>query len=114
MTVVCIHAHDTRLSAGVAWSDDVTTLRGQVLLLHNQLMYERHKREIYAKRNRRLLGRVVNVTALEERNSAMVRRTSFYLCLGGAGNCAFVFASNEPLLTNVRFSMLLLLFWLCS
>ena len=74
---MCIHAHDARLSAGVAWSDDVTTLRGQVLLLHNQLMYERHKREIYAKRNRRLLGRVVNVTALEERNSAMVRRSSF-------------------------------------
>ena len=57
---------------GVAWSDNVTTLRGQILLLHNQLMYERHKREVYAKRNRRLLKPIVNVAALEELNAAMV------------------------------------------
>ena len=92
--MVRIDADDARLCAGVAWSDDVTTLRGQVLLLHNQLMYERHKREIYAKRNRRLLGRVVNVTALEERNSAMVRRTSFYLLFRRGWKLCFRFCSN--------------------
>ena len=47
-------------------------LRGQILLLHNQLMYERHKRELFAKRNRRLLGRIVQNAALEERTTALV------------------------------------------
>ena len=35
-------------------------------------MFERHKRELHAKRNRRLLGRIVKTTALEEQNTAMV------------------------------------------
>lgn len=51
--------------------DDLDILRGQVQLLHNQVMYERHKRELYAKRNRRLLGRITKATALEEQNLAM-------------------------------------------
>ena len=57
---------------GVAWSDKPSVLRGQILLLHNQLMYERHKRELFAKRNRRLLGRIVHNAALEERTTALV------------------------------------------
>lgn len=47
-------------------------LRSQLLLLHNQLLYERHKREQHALRNRRLFGRIVNTTALEEQNNSMV------------------------------------------
>ena len=67
------------MSTGFQWSEDVGILRGQILLLHNQLMYERHKRELYAKRNRRLLGRIVHTTALEERTVALVTET--YNCL---------------------------------
>ncbi|XP_036454090.1 TSC complex subunit 1a isoform X4 [Colossoma macropomum] len=51
--------------------DELTLLRSQQLLLHNQLLYERHKREQHALRNRRLLRRVINATALEEQNSSM-------------------------------------------
>ena len=41
-------------------------------MLHNQLMFERHKREIHAKRNRRLLGSIAKYASLEEQNTAMV------------------------------------------
>ncbi|TRY93171.1 hypothetical protein DNTS_012858 [Danionella cerebrum] len=51
--------------------DELGMLRSQLLLLHNQLLYERHKREQHALRNRRLFGRIVNVTALEEQNNSM-------------------------------------------
>ncbi|XP_017546688.2 TSC complex subunit 1a isoform X1 [Pygocentrus nattereri] len=51
--------------------DELALLRSQLLLMHNQLLYERHKREQHALRNRRLLRRVINATALEEQNSSM-------------------------------------------
>ncbi|CAL1569659.1 unnamed protein product [Knipowitschia caucasica] len=51
--------------------DELHTLRSQLLLLHNQLLYERYKREQHAIRNRRLLRRIINATALEEQNNAM-------------------------------------------
>ncbi|KAM7393198.1 hypothetical protein PAMA_008039 [Pampus argenteus] len=56
---------------GSAPLDELQTLRSQLLLLHNQLLYERYKREQHAVRNRRLLRRIINATALEEQNSAM-------------------------------------------
>nr|XP_061800246.1 hamartin-like [Nerophis lumbriciformis] len=56
---------------GSAPSDELHTLRSQLLLLHNQLLYERYKREQHAVRNRRLLRRIINATALEEQNNAM-------------------------------------------
>ncbi|XP_010892264.2 TSC complex subunit 1b isoform X2 [Esox lucius] len=56
---------------GSAPLDELHTLRSQLLLLHNQLLYERYKREQHAVRNRRLLRRVINATALEEHNNAM-------------------------------------------
>uniref|UniRef100_A0A3P9A9F9 TSC complex subunit 1b n=1 Tax=Esox lucius TaxID=8010 RepID=A0A3P9A9F9_ESOLU len=59
---------DHRCSAPL---DELHTLRSQLLLLHNQLLYERYKREQHAVRNRRLLRRVINATALEEHNNAM-------------------------------------------
>ncbi|XP_052412633.1 hamartin-like isoform X1 [Carassius gibelio] len=55
----------------LAASDELGMLRSQLLLLHNQLLYERHKREQHALRNRRLFGRIVNTTALEEQNNSM-------------------------------------------
>lgn len=56
---------------GTAPQDELRTLRGQLLLLHGQLQYERYKREQHAVRNRRLLRRIINATALEEQNIAM-------------------------------------------
>ncbi|XP_066502857.1 TSC complex subunit 1b [Hoplias malabaricus] len=56
---------------GSAPLDELQTLRSQLLLLHNQLLYERYKREQHAVRNRRLLRRIINATALEEQNNAM-------------------------------------------
>nr|XP_057920244.1 TSC complex subunit 1b [Doryrhamphus excisus] len=56
---------------GSAPTDELQTLRSQLLLLHNQLLYERYKREQHAVRNRRLLRRIINATALEEQNNAM-------------------------------------------
>ncbi len=47
-------------------------LRGEMLMLHNQLMFERHKRELHAQRNRRLLRKIVKATALEESAAAVV------------------------------------------
>ncbi|KAL4609401.1 hamartin-like isoform X4 [Arapaima gigas] len=61
----------THFGAGSAPMDELHTLRSQLLLLHNQLLYERYKREQHAVRNRRLLRRVINATALEEQNNAM-------------------------------------------
>ena len=43
-----------------------------MLLLHNQLLYERFKRQQHALRNRRLLRKVIRASALEEHNAAMV------------------------------------------
>ncbi|MED6289465.1 hypothetical protein CHARACLAT_003046 [Characodon lateralis] len=56
---------------GSAPMEELQTLRSQLLLLHNQLLYERYKREQHAVRNRRLLRRIINATALEEQNNAM-------------------------------------------
>ncbi|XP_056395382.1 hamartin [Hyla sarda] len=52
-------------------TDEIHTLRNQLVLLHNQLLYERFKRQQHAMRNRRLLRKVIKVTALEEQNAAM-------------------------------------------
>ncbi|XP_064165052.1 hamartin-like [Anguilla rostrata] len=57
---------------GSAPWDELQTLRSQLLLLHSQLLYERYKREQHAVRNRRLLRRIINATALQEHNNAMV------------------------------------------
>uniref|UniRef100_A0A8D1VWF3 TSC complex subunit 1 n=1 Tax=Sus scrofa TaxID=9823 RepID=A0A8D1VWF3_PIG len=61
-------------SKSVDWThfgDEVRTLRNQLLLLHNQLLYERFKRQQHALRNRRLLRKVIRAAALEEHNAAM-------------------------------------------
>ncbi|XP_063051800.1 TSC complex subunit 1a [Engraulis encrasicolus] len=51
--------------------DELQHLRSQVHLLHTQLQFERYKREQHAIRNRRLLRRVINATALQEQNVSM-------------------------------------------
>lgn len=50
---------------------EIKTLREQLGLLHLQLQYERHRREVHAVRNRRLLGESRSNKALEEHNSAL-------------------------------------------
>ncbi|XP_075690818.1 hamartin [Rhinoderma darwinii] len=52
-------------------TDEINTLRNQLVLLHNQLLYERFKRQQHAMRNRRLLRKVIKVTTLEEQSAAM-------------------------------------------
>lgn len=42
----------------------------QTVLLHSQLMYERHRREQHAVRNRRLFGKLTHTAALEEQSKA--------------------------------------------
>ncbi|XP_053380721.1 hamartin-like isoform X2 [Mercenaria mercenaria] len=56
---------------GMPPADEVSILRGQLMLLHNQLMYERHKRDQHAKRNRRLLRKIAHTKTLEEQNNSM-------------------------------------------
>ncbi|XP_026543090.1 hamartin isoform X1 [Notechis scutatus] len=52
-------------------SEEIHTLQNQLQLLHNQLLYERFKRQQHAVRNRRLLRKVIKAAALEEHNAAM-------------------------------------------
>ncbi|XP_018548927.1 TSC complex subunit 1a isoform X2 [Lates calcarifer] len=83
-----VHGHDAherlsrRLSAvnksvdrshfgGPVLGEELQSLRSQLLLIHSQLQYERFKRQQHAVRNRRLLRRVINATALEEHSVAM-------------------------------------------
>lgn len=79
---------------GPAQGEELQSLRSQLLLVHSQLQYERFKRQQHAVRNRRLLRRVINATALEEQGVAMV--TS--LAKGGVAN---------PILHSVRSVFLL-------
>lgn len=52
--------------------DVVKSLREQLQLLHQQQLFERHRRETHAFKNRRLLADAKNTRALEEYNSALV------------------------------------------
>ncbi|XP_076003642.1 TSC complex subunit 1a isoform X2 [Genypterus blacodes] len=56
---------------GPTQGEELQTLRSQLLLVHSQLQYERFKRQQHAIRNRRLLRRVINATALKEHSVAM-------------------------------------------
>lgn len=58
-------------SKGPTQGEELQSLRSQLLLVHGQLQYERFKRQQHAIRNRRLLRRVINATALEEHSVAM-------------------------------------------
>lgn len=47
-------------------ADEVEILRGQVKLLHNQLLFERHKCDLHAIRNRRLIGKTFKAVQYQE------------------------------------------------
>ena len=46
-------------------------MRDETKLLHNLMIYERHRREILGVRNRRLLGKTKSSRILEEQNTAL-------------------------------------------
>lgn len=52
-------------------NNEIRQLREQLVLLTLQLQFERHRREVHAERNRRLLGRYREHRVLEEHNSAL-------------------------------------------
>ncbi|XP_001639307.3 hamartin [Nematostella vectensis] len=51
--------------------DEIAILRGQVQLLHHQLLYERHKCEQHAIRNRRLIGKTFKAVQYQEELQAI-------------------------------------------
>ncbi|XP_075228595.1 tuberous sclerosis 1 protein hamartin isoform X2 [Lycorma delicatula] len=51
--------------------NELKLCKDQLVLLNLQLQFERHRREVHAERNRRLLGKSRNNRALEEYNSAL-------------------------------------------
>lgn len=70
------------LHNGAAKTDEVSMLRGQVALLHGQLLFERHRREAHALRNRRLAGKCREMQTLEEKNNSMVQNIyTFITCV---------------------------------
>ena len=52
----------------------VKVLQDEIAMLHNQVLYERHRRETLGLRNRRLLGKTKSSRVLEEENTALVRK----------------------------------------
>lgn len=53
-------------------TDEVSIARGELVLLHTQLLYERQKRELHAERNRRMLSKMAKVEKIKERNKTLV------------------------------------------
>lgn len=53
-------------------NDEINVLKGHIELLHGQLLFERHRREAHALRNRRLAGKCRKTVTLEEQNNTMV------------------------------------------
>lgn len=65
------YEHDGKRGKVQSLENEIKILREQLGLVHLHLQYERHRREVHAFRNRRLLGESRNIKALEEHNSAL-------------------------------------------
>ncbi|GFO17745.1 hamartin [Plakobranchus ocellatus] len=63
---------------GLPPADEISILRGQILLMQTQIMYERHKRCNHAKRNRRLLRRMTHLATLEEQQKSLMSKIHLY------------------------------------
>ena len=74
-SVTRIHHYSKDVVTVKNTNNEQQILRDEIALLHNQLLYERHRREILGLRNRRLLGKTKNSRALEEQNTSLVRPT---------------------------------------
>ena len=53
-------------------NDEIKLLRKELLLLHSELLFERHKCDLHATRNRRLVGKVFQANAVREELCAVV------------------------------------------
>lgn len=53
---------------------DASSANQQLQLMQMQLQFERQRREVHAERNRRLLGKLRDSRALEEHNTALVKK----------------------------------------
>lgn len=60
------------INSGEPPVDEVEIMRGQVKLLHNQLLFERHKCDLHAIRNRRLIGKTFKAVQHQEELLATV------------------------------------------
>ncbi|KAK4025492.1 hypothetical protein OUZ56_014557 [Daphnia magna] len=60
------HERSTTLLGKPNATEDVSLLKGQVLMLQSQLQFERHRREVHAERNRRLLAKAKQGRLAEE------------------------------------------------
>ena len=65
---------------GSAPKDEVKLLRKELLLLHSELLFERHKCDLHATRNRRLVGKVFQANAVREEISALVNILLHHPC----------------------------------
>lgn len=68
------HGSDDRYNENA----EIRSLREQLQLLHIELQFERHRRELHADRNRRLLGKCRDNRALEESNAALKERLQLF------------------------------------
>ncbi|XP_060697593.1 TSC complex subunit 1b isoform X2 [Hemiscyllium ocellatum] len=86
--------------------DELQRLRNQLILLHNQLLYERYKREQHAVRNRRLLRKILKATALEEQNLAMKDQLQLQeLDIGSLKHSLFIEQNQSRLLREEKESI---------
>jgi len=53
---------------------DAESIMEEVKLLHNLMLFERHRREVLGHRNRTLLGKTKSSRILEEQKNALVRQ----------------------------------------
>ena len=53
--------------------DEITLLQNELLLLQSEVLFERHKCDLHATRNRRLVGKVFQMNAVKEELIATVR-----------------------------------------
>uniref|UniRef100_A0A2C9KYW8 Hamartin n=1 Tax=Biomphalaria glabrata TaxID=6526 RepID=A0A2C9KYW8_BIOGL len=59
-------------------ADEIKILKNQILMVQNQLMFERHKSVNHDKRNRRLLRRIADVRALEEQQKTLLNQVRLH------------------------------------
>jgi len=77
---VCLHATRVEGSSAaqpkhggaVTQSTSSDVLRHELSLLHAELMYERQRREVHARRGRRLLAHINHLSSVADQNEAMV------------------------------------------
>lgn len=60
-------------SLGPTGSSAVDLVQHELSLLHAELMFEKQRREVHARRSRRLLARINQLNSFADHNDAMVR-----------------------------------------